>query len=145
MWQSFCNLLSRVWSNLVSALGTTTLSILLFSFAIPVLIFIAKLILNYNEHKKEGIAMIQLIKDSLFSYGTIIPSAIYLLALILLFFWGLTSTIYKDHNLLKEQIKTCEKFILDKDIEIKFLNKKLNNAISLADSQKEKEQKKKTA
>jgi len=150
MWYSLCNLLSRVWNNLISALGTTTLSICLFSFIIPILIFIITLVFNYREHRKEGIEIAQLIKNSLLSWQTIIPSLIYIIAWISLFVWGLTSTIYNDHkslidriNQLSKQIESNERIILDKDIEIKSLEEKLTNIKFVDDDHDKKAQKKK--
>lgn len=150
MWYSLCNLLSRVWNNLISALGTTTLSICLFSFIIPIFIFIITLVFNYREHRKEGIEIAQLIKNSLLSWQTIIPSLIYIIAWISLFVWGLTSTIYNDHkslidriNQLSKQIESNERIILDKDIEIKSLEEKLTNIKFVDDDHDKKAQKKK--
>jgi len=150
MSNSLCNLLSHVWSNLVSALGITTLSICLFSFIIPIFIFIIALVFNYREHRKEGIKIAQLIKDSLLSWKTIIPSFIYIIAWISLFVWGLTSTIYNDHkslidriNQLSKQIERNERIILDKDTDIKSLEEKLTNIKFVDDDYDKKAQKKK--
>jgi len=149
MWYSFCNLLSRVWNNLLSALGTTTFFVFLFSFVIPIFIFIITVVSNYRKYRKEGVEIAQLIKDSVLSWKTIIPSLVYIISWISLFFWGVTTTIYNDHislldsiNQLSKKIESNERIILDKDIEIKSLEEELNN-VKLTDNYHDKKTQKK--
>jgi hypothetical protein len=137
MWHSLCNLLSRVWSNLVSSLGSTTLSIVLFSITIPIIIFIISFFFNYYEHKKEGVEIIQLIKESLFAWKFIITSAIYILAWIALFGWFFTITIYNDHKSLKEQFT---KSISERDQEIKNLKEQLSKVKSIEEEKRKKKE-----
>jgi len=95
---------------LVAALGTTTLSILLFSFAIPVVIFGATVAVGWREQRKAGKSVKEIIKGSILSWQTLVPFAIYLLAWIGLLGWSLTNTVYKDHRDLLTRIR-----ILDAD------------------------------
>ncbi len=113
------HLFSYAWAFLVSALGTTTLSIFLFSFAIPVLIFLATLVINWLQGRKSGIPMKKIIKGSLLSWQTIIPSAIYLLAWILLLSWALTMTAYKDHKALLSRVHDLKQELKEKKINMR--------------------------
>lgn len=104
MLYSFPKLLSYAWQNLLSHLGTTTLSVALFSFVIPMVIFFVKLLYSSASKQKANLKMGRIIKDSLWSWQTIIPSLIYLLAWIGLIAWGASNFIYEDHKHLLARI-----------------------------------------
>lgn len=104
MLLSIRHLFAYVWANLVAALGTTTLSILLFSFAIPIAIFIATAALTWHKERKLGWSVKGIVKGSLLSWQTGIATAVYLLAWVGLVSWSLLDTTHKDHNALLGRI-----------------------------------------
>jgi len=105
MLRAFFHLLRYAWENLVVALGTTTLSIILFSFVIPVLIFVGKFGINSKDRRKTGATMRQLVKGSLLSWQTIVPSLIYVVAWASLLLWSISTTAYRDHQALLGRIQ----------------------------------------
>ncbi len=105
MLHSLQNWFSSSWANLVTALGTTTLSIFLFSFVVPILIFIARLVINWRQGRKTGVTMKKIVTRSLRSWQTFIPTGIYLLAWFGLLGWSLSTTAYRDHQALLARIR----------------------------------------
>ena len=105
MLQSIRHLLSYSWANLVAALGTTTLSILLFSFAIPLAIFAATVVIDWRKQRLAGVLGIDIVKASFLSRQTIISSAIYLVAWLGLLTWATFSTAHNDHVALLSRIR----------------------------------------
>lgn len=105
MLHSIRNLCLSTWANLVAALGTTTLSILLFSFAIPLAIFGAMVVAGWREQRQAGKSVKQIIKGSILSWQTLIPSIIYLVAWMGLLGSSLGNTVYKDHEALLTRVR----------------------------------------
>lgn len=135
MLHSLRNLFCHAWATLVAALGTTTLSIVLFSFTIPVLIFFATLAFKWRDQRKTAAVMKQVIKGSLLSLQTIIPSVIYLVAWVSLITWAIFTTVSKDHRALLARITQLRKerdaykqLVSDRDTKITDLQEKLNKA-----------------
>jgi len=100
---SACRLLAKAWANLVAGLGTTTLSVVVFTFAIPILIFLAIFLYHHRRSRNRAGGMKDAIK------GTVIPTmigfAITLAAWVGLFAWSVLTTIYRDHAGLVERIR----------------------------------------
>ena len=91
---------------MVAALGTTTLSILLFSFVVPVVIFVITVAVDWREQRRAGATVNAIIKGSFLSWQTIIPSTVYLVAWASLLGWSLSNTAYKDHVALLGRVHT---------------------------------------
>jgi len=108
MLHSIRNLYLYTWANLVAALGTTTLSILVFSFAIPLAIFGATVAAGWREQRGAGKSVKEIIKSSILRWQTLIPSTIYLVAWAGLLGWSLTNTVYKDHEALLARIRNLD-------------------------------------
>src|SRR5580704_17966042 len=96
MEKHFWNLCSRSWDSLLSRLSPSTLSVVVFSLAVPVLIFVAMLIYNFVRARKLGTAMGDILKTS--AIPSLIAAGLTMLAWIVLFGWSVASTIYKDHQ-----------------------------------------------
>src|SRR6266404_386193 len=106
MLHSLRNLFFYSWEFLLSALGTTTLSVVLFSLLIPVLTFTLDLIPRWRTEYKSGATPKQIIKKSLFSLRTVLRVVgVYLLTWIVLLGWGLSTTAYRDHLALLRRIR----------------------------------------
>lgn len=133
MLRSLFNLFSFAWAKLVSVLGTTTFSLILYSFVIPILIFVAKLVINWRQGRKHGVTMKQVIRRSLLSWQTVVPSAIYLLVLCGLVVGSIINTTYNDHKSLLKRIAELRKdrdsykgILIERDKKITELEGKIN-------------------
>jgi len=94
MWPHFVNLLSRSWSNLLASLGTTTLSIVLFTLAAPVLTFFCTIVYFYRAHPRE--TLMTYIKGAF--TPTVMGFTVPLVLLACVFSWRIITTVYKDHQ-----------------------------------------------
>lgn len=104
------------WVNLVARLGTTTLSIFIFSFCVPVLIFALDIIMHWREERRRGKSVKLVLKGALLSWGTIVPTVVYVVVWCSLIAWSLASTASADHNQLLariRQLKSEEQTIAD--------------------------------
>lgn len=104
MLQSLRHLFAYSWARLIVALGTTTLSIVLFSFVLPVIIFLTKLLVNWRRERKAGKTVNQIVKESFLSWETLIPTIAYALMWTCLLVWAITTTAYADHEALLAKI-----------------------------------------
>ena len=97
MLLSIRHLFSYAWVNLVSALGTTTLTILLFSFVVPVAIFVIKVAVEWRGQRRAGATVKAIIRGSFLSWQTILSSAFYIAVWGALMGWSLSNTVYTEH------------------------------------------------
>jgi hypothetical protein len=93
-------LLGRIWANLLSQLGTTTTAVVMFSFLLPILGFALALVPEVREGRKSGLAMAQIIKDSILSWPTIAAASLTVFAWLGLFGWISVRTVYREHQTL---------------------------------------------
>jgi hypothetical protein len=105
MWLQFRHLLGYSWENLVGRLGTTTLAVSIFSFALPLLIFIVLTAVRWREERAKGVTAKKIITGTLFSWVTIVPSLIYLITWFVLLAWSLGTTASIDHSGLLARIR----------------------------------------
>jgi hypothetical protein len=98
VWHHFFNLLASTWSFLVAALGTTTLSIVLFSFALPILVWFATGISEWLQKRHAGISFKVAIRVTFLSWPTAIAAGLSVLAWICLLSWSFWKTVYNDHQ-----------------------------------------------
>jgi hypothetical protein len=94
MWPHFVSLLSQIWTNLLNSLGTTTLAIISFMVAAPVVTFLVTTLYLYPSHPHQGLlARLQ---------GTLVPTLIGfvtpIVILVVLFAWRAVKTVYNDHQ-----------------------------------------------
>lgn len=136
------NFLYRVWTDLLSGFGTTTLTIVLW-----LIIWLGDILIKF---KRGGFNMISLKaafrKPYLSNKYKIKLTAI---VLIILFGWFVVTGVCNDHkslvgknDILNKTLSKQEKNILDKDIEIKRLKTKLSNVKIVDDAPTQKDQKK---
>jgi hypothetical protein len=108
MGHALVNLFSYSWDYLVSLFGFNILSILLFSAIIPILnfaiTFVHRLCRESEKWRVEWKTVVRLLKDAFFSPRNIILGSIYLLAIFGVLSWGITYTVYRDHENLKARI-----------------------------------------
>jgi hypothetical protein len=96
MWPHFVNLSVEAWHSVLIALSTSTLAIILFSLASPVVTFFITLGVvsklnperNIVEHLKQSVT------------PTLIGFAVPLVLLACVFGWKIVETVYNDHQLL---------------------------------------------
>ena len=99
MWLQARHWFAYSWANLVARLGTTTLSVAIFCFLVPLLIFIGLTAVHWREERRKGVRMGKIITRALLSWATIVPSAIYILTWSVLLAWSLGTTASADHRL----------------------------------------------
>jgi hypothetical protein len=98
MWQRhLSNLLSRSWTNLLAALSSSTLVVIVFSFMLPVLIFIAVIVYNIVDAraKKRPVTSADF-KAAVIP--TLIGGGITLISWFFLLSCSVAATIYRDHQ-----------------------------------------------
>lgn len=100
MWHHFVNLLAQSWNNVLASLSSSTLSIILFSLASPVLVFVITLRFVSKKHPEKR--FVDHAKDSL--WPTLIGVFVPLFLLFIVFTWKLVTTVYEDHRSLVAQI-----------------------------------------
>jgi hypothetical protein len=71
MLRAMRELLTRVSATLVSKLGTTKLAVVVFSFAVPLMGFVLKVIPDLIQ-RKHGVSMLQVVEGSLLSWTTLV-------------------------------------------------------------------------
>jgi hypothetical protein len=107
MFKSFINLLSHSWYNLVADLGTTTLSIIVFSIALPVLVFAIQV---FGKWRSVGYAMSELGKIIAGAvWPTIIALTVTLSVWFALYLRSIVKTVYGDRVALLGQTAKLEK------------------------------------
>ena len=102
MWSHFVNLLADSWRAVLSALGTTTLAIVLFSLAAPVVTFVVTLIVvsqinpekSFGEHLKQSVI------------PTLIGFAVPLVLSTCVFGWKVVEIVYNDHEALVAEARS---------------------------------------
>jgi len=115
MWPHFVNLLAHSWARVLSALGTTTLAIVLFSFAVPVVTFIVTMFAVGKSHPGGGVTghLKQTVRPTLI--GLLVP----LLFIAFVFAWCVVTTVYNDHQ---SSVATKQKLLTDKQTSDNRLN-----------------------
>lgn len=99
MWPHFVNILGASWSRVTSELGTTTLSVVLFSLAAPVATFIITMLV---VRRSEGGFMEHVRKSAI---PTLIGLFVPLVLIGCVFFWSTVRSIYVDHRDLVAQAR----------------------------------------
>jgi hypothetical protein len=94
MSHHFLNLLFLAWSNLLASLGTTTLSIVLFTLAVPVITFCLRILYLYRSSPRETLKAY--LNDALIP--TAIGLAVPIVLLLVLFGWNTANAVYNDHQ-----------------------------------------------
>src|ERR1700693_511769 len=104
MAHHFFNLLLPAWANLLASLGTTTLAIVLFTLAFPVVTFAVTVFYLYKRHPPETL--------NAYITGSFTPTAtgfmVGLFFLSILFGWNIVKTVYNDHEGLVETTQTLQ-------------------------------------
>ena len=95
MVQAFWHLCGRAWTNLLAALSTSTLSVVVLSILLPTVTFSSTLLYRWRQSKRSGQQMN--LKASLIP--TSIAAGVALLFWIVLFGWSMTKTVYDEHKL----------------------------------------------
>ncbi len=131
MLPAFARLLGRIWTNLLSQLGTTTTAVVVFSLLLPVFGFALALVPKFREGRKSGLEMSQIINRSLLSWPTIVTAGLTLVAWMGLFSWISVRTIYREHGTLASDNATLKNRIG----EIEAAKQQAENKVS--DQQKE--------
>jgi hypothetical protein len=103
MWKShFISLCHRAWANLLAALSSSTLSIVVFSIVLPVAIFLLLMCNQWVTSPKQNRTIVGLFKTKA-TPAFIITIATTTLVWVCLFAWSVANTIYTDHeNLVRE-------------------------------------------
>src|SRR5260370_16632854 len=89
MWPHFVNILGASWSRVTSELGTTTLSVVLFSLAAPVGTFVITMLV---VRRSEGGFMEHVKKSAI---PTLIGFFVPLVLIGCVFFWSTVRSIYE--------------------------------------------------
>jgi hypothetical protein len=100
MWPHFVNLLLDSWHNVLAALSTSTLAIILFSLAAPIVTFVITLgvVSKLNAEK----TFMEHLRQSVIP--TLIGFAVPLVLLICVFSWKVVETVYNDHQVLADRV-----------------------------------------
>jgi hypothetical protein len=100
MWPHFVNLLSASWLRLLSALGTTTLAIVLFSLAVPIATFIVTMC---TVGRSAGGVMEHIRKSAIPTLiGLLVPCAF----ISVVFLCCIVKSVYDDHEVLAAKATT---------------------------------------
>jgi hypothetical protein len=114
------NLLSRAWQNLVSALSSSNLSHPIFSFAIPISVFLVLFIYKWVQARKAGRNAKDVLRET--AAPTFIAGAITAFAWICLFGWSVGATIYQDHQALVAKLKSVSQTpVVESDPNVKHI------------------------
>jgi hypothetical protein len=104
MWRHhFANLVARSWANLMAALSSSALAVVVFSFVIPVLVFIALLIYRSLQAGKARRSAIDVLRSTV--TPTVITAGITMFVWLCLFSWSMAATVYRDHEDLVDELK----------------------------------------
>lgn len=76
----------------------STLGVVVFSFAVPVLVFLVIFVCNVLQARRSGRTMKQVLKGTFTRKRSLIGALIFTFAWICLFGWSVAATIYKDHQ-----------------------------------------------
>lgn len=97
MWRHFVNLLSRSWTGVLQALGTTTLAVVLFSILIPGVIWFASVLKMWRagRHKEPPMRFQEAFGESVRS--AYITAAITIIVWVIVFSCLVGRKIYSDH------------------------------------------------
>lgn len=96
MWPHFSNLLARSWHGVLDALSTSTLSIILFSLATPIVTFVITIIVVSKQHPEK--TFVEHLKQSV--TPTLIGFLVPLVFLGCVFGWKVVEIVYGDHQML---------------------------------------------
>jgi len=97
MWKHhLVNLLARSWTNLLIALSSSTLSVAIFSLAIPTMVFLSVFLYRRQQARTAGHHMEDVLRDT--AIPTLIAGGITMFGWLCLFGWSISATIYKDHQ-----------------------------------------------
>jgi ABC-type Fe3+-siderophore transport system permease subunit len=96
----FFDLISRAWTNVVQALGTTTLSIVVWSFLVPVAVLVVASLVGWVQRKKRGEVspFKAALSGSIISVAITAGVTLCAWTLIITYFTG--RTIFQDHEQL---------------------------------------------
>jgi hypothetical protein len=105
MWPHFVNLLSQTWSDLVLALGTTTLAIVLFSVCVPVVIWFATVISRWwlGRRSLPPMTFGSAFRESALS--AVFTGSITMAVWLVIFGCFAIRTVYRDHQGLVNTVK----------------------------------------
>lgn len=104
MWTHFLNLLSRSWDEVGVALSTSTLSIVLFTVAAPLVTFAITMVYLYKSSLR-GSFMTH-VKDAFIP--TLIGFAVPVTFLLIVYGWKIVATVYQDHQTLVSKVQLLE-------------------------------------
>jgi hypothetical protein len=94
MWPHFVHLLARAWDSVLSSLSTSTLSIILFSLAAPIVTFVVSLVTVWKRHPER--TLLAHLRESV--APTAIGFTVPLVLIAFVFGWNVITTIYSDHE-----------------------------------------------
>jgi hypothetical protein len=117
MWKEHLwNLLSRSWGNLLSGLSTSTLAVVIFSFAVPALIFAVVFSYKIVQGRKQGGEARNALKAT--AIPSLIAAILTMVVWICLFGWSVAGTVYRDHRYLVSYIPRAKQgqSILDQKV-----------------------------
>lgn len=105
MWRGFWHLCARAWSVLLTSLGTTTLSIIVFSIIAPIAVFFVSFYANRRRGEKPVSPLTKAaLKESVMP--TLITVGVVLVLLGAIFGVSVVRTIYADHSQLVSERDT---------------------------------------
>jgi len=124
MGQHFIRLLFTSWTNVLNSLSTSTLSLVLFSLASPVLVFVITLAVVAKNNP--GRRFVDHVKESILP--AVIGLAVPMVLVAILFGWKVVATTFYDHqnmagrwgNVVNEK-NTLKQMLQDRDTYIKKL------------------------
>lgn len=96
----------RIWANVLSLLGTTTFSILVFAIGVPVASFVLTFAWEAYHQRKSGAQVSKLARDAFLSPQTIITLGLAVVAWGIALSWALVRTVNQDNAKLKSQSTT---------------------------------------
>ncbi len=112
MWPNLLSLMVRAWANVLSSLGTTTLSIALFCLAVPVVTFVVTLLVIWKNNGQAG--FVESARKTIIP--TIIGLAVPITMIFCVFCWRIVTTVYDDHRQfvennreLRQRLSECKK------------------------------------
>ena len=100
MWPHFVNLLAQAWTELLRALSTSTLSVVLFSFFVPATIWFATIISKWWSGRNSAPPVTFGSAFGRSAPSAIITAGITVLVWVLIFGCFVVRTVYNDHESL---------------------------------------------
>ncbi|HEV1995207.1 MAG TPA: hypothetical protein VGR03_12835 [Candidatus Acidoferrum sp.] len=118
MWPHFVNLLCRSWNALLNSLGTTTLSVVVFSVLVPLItnVVFATVHLFRQRKRSVGVSLGMQVKRALQEnwLPTAISAGLLVAVWVILFSARVVSTTYDDHQSLVKGIGDLQGYARDK-------------------------------